>query len=243
MDIEKKLSDVEFSNRENNASHLAYEREMAFFQSVKDGDIDKARELFKPFNCEEMGKLSDNPLRNLKYHLIITIAFLTRYCIEGGMEMEVAFNLSDIYIRRLDQCISEEELNSLHHEVVEDFVQRMNVVLHEAKSYSKPIKITMDYIYHNLHNRITVEELAEIASLSPSYLGKLFKKEVGINVSEYILKKRVETAENMLRFTDDSCTEISEYLCFSSESHMVKAFKKYTGYTPGKYRNRYFRTR
>ena len=114
MDIEKKLSDVEFSNRENNASHLAYEREMAFFQSVKDGDIDKARELFKPFNCEEMGKLSDNPLRNLKYHLIITIAFLTRYCIEGGMEMEVAFNLSDIYIRRLDQCISEEELNSLH---------------------------------------------------------------------------------------------------------------------------------
>ena len=86
MDIEKKLSHAEFLNREYSVSHLSYEREMAFFQSIKNGDIAEARRLFQPLSSEKLGKLSDDSLRNLKYHLIITVAFITRYCIEGGME-------------------------------------------------------------------------------------------------------------------------------------------------------------
>ena len=97
MNVNKKLSHVEFLNREYNISHLSYEREMAFFNCTKEGNPEEAARLFKPFNSEDMGRLSDDSLRNLKYHLIITVAFITRYCIEGGMEMEAAYNLSDIY--------------------------------------------------------------------------------------------------------------------------------------------------
>lgn len=242
MDIEKKLSHVEFLNRECNVSHLSYEREMAFFHSIKTGNSEEVNRLFKPFDSKEMGKLSNNSLRNLKYHLIITIALITRYCIEGGMEMEVAYNLSDIYIRSLDNCHSEEEINLLHRRVVNDYAQRMHAI-HKTNRYPKAITVCLDYIYDNLHTKITLEKLADVAALSPSYLSRLFHKEVGTTVSGYITAKRLEAAENMLRYSDYSCLEISDYLCFSSESHFIQVFRKHTGYTPKCYRDRFFRTR
>lgn len=242
MSIEKKLSHVEFLNREYDVSHLAYEREMAFFHNVKMGNLEEARRLFKPLNSNELGKLSDDSLCNLKYHLIITIAFLTRYCIEGGMEMEAAYNLSDVYIRTLDKCRREAELHKLHREIVDDYTKRMQII-HTKNRYPKTITICLDYIYDNLHTRITLDELAAQTKLSPTYLSKLFHKEVGLTVSGYIIKKRIEAAENMLKYSDYSCLEISDYLCFSSESHFIQVFRKHTGYTPKRYREQFFRTR
>ncbi len=242
MDIQKKLSHVEFLNREYNVSHLSYEREMAFFQSIKDGDPEEARRLFKPLNSEDMGRLSEDNLRNLKYHLTITVAFITRYCIEGGMEMEAAYNLSDIYIRSIDKCRSEEEISLLHREVVDDYAQRMQLIRKQNR-YPKAVTVCLDYIYDNLHTKISLDKLAEVTALSPAYLSKLFHKEVGVTISTYITKKRIEAAENMLKFSEYSCLEISDYLCFSSESHFIQVFRKHTGYTPKTYREQFFRTR
>ena len=242
MNVSKKLSHLEFVNREYNISHLSYEREMAFFNSIKEGRPDEAKKLFKPFDCEQMGKLSSDSLRNLKYHLIISVAFITRYCIEGGMEMEAAYNLSDIYIQSIDKCKTEEEVNLLHREVVEDYAQRMQII-HKTNIYPKPIILCLDYIYKNLHTKITLEKLAEVSAMSPTYISKLFHKEVGITISDYIAKKRIEAAENMLKYSDHTCIEIAECLCFSSESHFIQVFKKHTGYTPKCYRGKFFRTR
>ena len=179
MNIEKNLFQMEFKNREQQISHLSYDREMLFFESVKQGNPAEAKRLFKPFNTSEMGILSQDPVRNLKYHLIVTIAFLTRYCIEGGLEMETAYNISDIYIRNADLCRTEEEIHHLHWEVVDDFTRRMQL-LHKSGLYSKPVTACIDYIHNNLHSGITLEELAGVAGLSPSYLSRLFHKEVSL---------------------------------------------------------------
>ncbi|MBQ8567845.1 MAG: helix-turn-helix domain-containing protein [Oscillospiraceae bacterium] len=242
MDMEKKLSHIEFLNREYNVSHLSYERETAFFQSIKEGNSEEAMRLFKPFDCEQMGVLSNDSLRNLKYHLIITVAFITRCCIEGGMEMEAAYNLSDIYVRSIDKCRTEDEINLLHREVVNDYAQRMNIIRRQNR-YPRSVTLCLDYIYDNLHTKITLEQLSEITSLSPAYLSKLFHKETGLTISAYITAKRIEAAKNMLKYSEYSCLEISDYLCFSSESHFIQVFRKHTGYTPKAYRESFFRTR
>ncbi len=242
MDITKKLSHVEFVNREYNVSHLSYEREIAFFDSLKNGRVEDVKRLFKPLNCEEMGMLSADALRNLKYHLVITVALITRYCIEGGMEMETAYNMSDIYIQNIDKCVTTDEVNQLHKKIVEDYAKRMQVI-QKTNHYLKTIMMCLDYIFDNLHTKITLEQLAEQVGLAPTYLSKLFHKEVGMTLSGYIIKKRIEVAENMLKFSEYSCTEIASYLCFSSESHFIQVFKKITGYTPKRYREKFFRTR
>ncbi len=240
MGIKDELAKTEFYNREYSLSHIPYDKEMAFYQSIRKGDMEEMHRLFTPLCVEGFGKLSENSLRNLKYHLIITIAFITRYCIEGGLEMENAYNLSDVYIRKIDTCNSEEELHQIHKELCESYVKRMQKNKSLAR-YSKPVQKTIDYIYDNLHEKIQLSDLAQAAGFSESYISRLFHKETGSSISTYIIEKKVDAAKNLLIYTEYSTSEISNYLNFSSESHFISTFKSKTGTTPKKFRLYNFR--
>lgn len=239
IDMQKALAKIEFENREDNRFHTPYDREVEFYQSVKMGNVEEAMALMRPFDSDGLGILSDNRLRNLKYHLIISIAFITRYCIEGGMEMEEAYNRSDIYIQRIDKFETEEEVVALHKELVEAYAKRMRSI-RKKTMYSKAIIVCLEYIYANLHTKITLTDLAKETKLSATYLSKLFHKEVGVSVSQYIMQKRIEAAEKMLRYTEFSSAEIASSLCFCSESHFISVFKRYVKVTPREYREQQF---
>ena len=88
---------------------------------------------------------------------------------------------------------------------------------------------------------ISVRELANMVKLNESYLSVLFKREVGINITEYIIIKRMETAENMLKYSDFSLSEISNILHFSSYSHFARTFRKYYNISPKQYRSKHYR--
>ena len=240
MGIKDELAKTEFYNREYSISHIPYDKEMAFYQTIRNGDIEEMHRLFTPLCVEGFGKLSENSLRNLKYHLIITIAFITRYCIEGGLEMESAYNLSDIYIRKVDTCKSEEEIHEIHKEVCESYVKIMQNCRSSSR-YSKAIQLAIDYIYENLHEKIMIADIAAKTNLSESYISRLFHKETGVSISTYIINKRVEAAKNLLIYTNYSTSDISNFLNFSSESHFISTFKKLTNQTPKKFRLYNFR--
>lgn len=76
-------------------------------------------------NLEGTGVLSRNPVTNLKYHFVVTAAMLTRYCIDGGMEAEQAYRLSDFYILKMDSCTSLRQIADLHHTMAKDFTGKM----------------------------------------------------------------------------------------------------------------------
>ena len=57
-----------------------------------------------------------------------------------------------------------------------------------------------------------------------------------MSVSEYISRKKIETAKNMIDYSEYSITDISSILAFPSQSYFVKVFKQYVGLTPGKYK-------
>ncbi|MCI5523334.1 MAG: AraC family transcriptional regulator [Treponema sp.] len=242
MSVKEELAQTEFKNREHSVNHIPYDREMSFYQSIRNGDMAEMERLFKPLCTEGFGVLSKNPLRNLKYHLIITVAFITRYCIEGGLEMEQAYNLSDIYIQKIDVCTTEESVHSLHAELCRAYVKKM-AELKKKSRFSKPVTLAIDYIYDNLHSKILLEDLAKVSGLSESYLSKIFHSETGLTVSQYITAKKIESAKNLLQFTQYSTAEISSYLCFSSESYFINIFKKETNLTPKQFRNLYFRNK
>ena len=82
--------------------------------------------------------------------------------------------------------------------------------------------------------------MASELGLSSSYLSTLFKKQTGVTISRYVLSKRMEAAQNMLKYSNDSYGMISSTLAFSSQSHFIRAFKQYTGFTPKAYRDRYY---
>ena len=85
--------------------HRPPTEEFLFYQAVTSGDMEAVRK-----NCEQerfldsegVGILSRNPITNLKYHFVITTAMITRLCKQKGMELELAFRMSDFYIQKLD---------------------------------------------------------------------------------------------------------------------------------------------
>lgn len=238
--IEKKLVHMAFLQREDGFSHHAYDQELLQYEYVRDGDIRAVEEGARIFNGNTVGHLSDDPVRDKRYLFVAATTMTTRFAIEGGLNQETAYNLSDLFIQRMDACKNVEEISALHRVMLEEFVLRMT--RQRLHKYPKAILLALDYIYLHLHETIAVPKLAAHVGLNRSYLSTLFVREVGMPISDYIREKRVEAAKNMLKFSDFTLQEIGNYLAFHSQSHFVSVFKAHTGVTPGVYRQTHFRS-
>jgi AraC-like DNA-binding protein len=89
-----------------------------------------------------------------------------------------------------------------------------------------------------MHSKISLAELAKACCLSETYLSTLFKKEVGINISTYIMRQKIKTAQEMLLNTKLSAKDIGYYLNFSTQSYFINCFKRECGMTPRQFRRR-----
>lgn len=240
--INNELLYREFIQREDEILRAAYNPELEFYSAIKLGDIERVKVL-----CQEklidkvgLGKLSDNYLQNIKYHFVITTAMVARSCIEGGLEVAKAYNISDYYIQKADRCKTIYEVSDLHPKMCLEYAKLMRNLKKERIS-SMPVARCIEYIYDNLHKRITVEMLADHVALSPNYLSRLFKKETGSSISDYIQAFKIETACNMLLYSDISIADISATLAFPSQSYFNHIFKTRMGLTPKNYKITHFR--
>lgn len=242
MNLHKEKFYKEFVRRENDIYRAPYNPELEFYSQIKAGNVSKVKELCKDALMDKpgLGTLSLNSTQNMKYHFAITTAMVARYCIEGGMELSAAYTLSDFYIQKADLCKTVKEVSDLHPVMCEDYAARMKN-LRKKKVCSLSIANCVDYIYDNLHTRITIEGLASYVNLNPSYLSRLFKKEMGQSVSDYIQDTKINTAQNMLIYSEYSIAQISSILAFPSQSYFTKIFHAKTSFTPTQYRKLHFR--
>lgn len=92
------------------------------------------------------------------------------------------------------------------------------------------------YIDQNYHLSLSLDGLASRVHLSPSYFSKLFKREMGENLSTYIMNTRIERAKLLLRTTDKKAYEIAEAVGIYDPVYFSKIFKKAVGCKPKEYR-------
>ena len=112
--------------------------------------------------------------------------------------------------------------------------------LNKLDAISLHVRRSIDYIYDNLHRAVTVNELAVREDLSPGYFSRLFVKETGMNVNQFINEAKVKTAQNMLLYSESSIQDISLSLGFSSQSAFSAVFKKVANMSPRAYREKYY---
>lgn len=179
----------------------------------------------------------DVEIRSKKNLGIIGISIATRAAIDGGLHSEIAFSLSDSYIQRLEDLSSIQDIDNLQMEAIFTFTNKVSEVKEEQ--YTKTITSCKNFIYSNRYEKITHEDVANIVQLSHSYLSVLFKREVGISVSDYIQKIKIEEAKNLIVHTNTPLSEISSLLHFTDQSYFTKVFKKFEGITPKQYKERH----
>lgn len=231
------ISYREYLTREYKFTHAPFEPEMEFYNAISSGQISKVKSLCQsPLSEKEgLGILSKNDLRNMKYHFAITVAMIARQCIKAGLTLSESYSMSDFYIESADRAKNISEIDSLHTDMCLAYAKKMRQYSKKT-IYSKPIIKCIEYIYDNLHTRITIPTLCDVCGLSEAYLSRLFKKETGTTISAYILYKKLETAQSMLLYSDHSIAEISSALAFPSQSYFTNAFKKENKVTPLEYR-------
>lgn len=227
-----------FSHREENFEYAPFDREMAFYESICSGNMEFVKMFAEPLFCEGCGTLSRNPLRNMKYHFTISTALVARFCVGSGMSPEQAYSLSDVFINQADECQTIDEVRDVHYKMIEEYTRQMRL-LRSSKLYSKRILKAIEYISEHLHSRILIEETAKSLRITPAYLSRLFKSETDMTFTEYVNRRKIEEATGLLRYSDYSDLEISNLLCFSSQSYFIKIFKKVMGMTPNEYKKRY----
>lgn len=230
----------EYLNRELSFRHHSYEREMRQYELMRAGDPAAVEESRRMFAGPSAGRLSGDRMRDLKYTFVASTTLVTRFAIAGGLNPETAYNASDMYINRMDECQGEDEVRALHSEMFEYFTRQMAGV-RRRDSYSRPVLMAMEFIDVRLQDHIRISDVAEYAGLNPSYLSTVFRKETGMTVSGYIMDRKMDSAKNMLKYSSFPASEISAILGFSSQSHFIRSFRKIVGCTPGEFRRTHYR--
>ena len=227
------------SNAESGFMHTTYDSESLRFHLLMNGDMRAVDESMRVLDPKLQGKLSDDPIRNMRYLFIVNTGLATRYLIEMGVPQENVYAISDVYIQRADKARTIAEIRRLNREVWTVFVQTVR----EHKSganYSPAVHKCLNYIDSNFNRKITLEELGELTGLNACYLAEIFKKETHMTVGEYVMNLRVSTAQALLARTEYPYSMIAYSLGFCSQSHFTAAFKRNTGYTPNQYRKMFY---
>ena len=89
----------------------------------------------------------------------------------------------------------------------------------------------------NYMNKITLHSISENLHINSAYLSVLFKKEMGINFTDYLNSLRIKRSKELLVTTNLSLLDISLQTGFEEQSYFTKVFKKLVGCNPNKYRH------
>jgi two-component system, response regulator YesN len=98
------------------------------------------------------------------------------------------------------------------------------------------IKKAISYIDQHLKEELSLKEVAAHVHLNPSYFSVLFKEQVNLNFSEYVTRRRIQRAKELVVSTSLPITEIAEEAGYKTSKYFIKIFKEIEGMTPSAYR-------
>ncbi|CAM3677299.1 response regulator transcription factor [Marinicrinis lubricantis] len=102
--------------------------------------------------------------------------------------------------------------------------------------YSEPVKQIFQFVEEHLDISIGLKEAAEHIHMNSSYISALFKEQVQMTFSEYVARRKVQKAKELLVQTNLTISEIADRLGYQTSKYFTKLFKTYEGTSPGQYR-------
>jgi len=106
----------------------------------------------------------------------------------------------------------------------------------EARLTRRQMRAVIAFIESRVTTGATLEEMAEVAALSPHHFVRAFKASVGVPPYAYLVRRRVERARHLLAHTDRRISRIAYDLGYSDPAHLTRQFKQHAGCTPSAFR-------
>lgn len=186
-----------------------------------------------PMNYSEITRVNDS-LRNIKNLLLSGNTLFRKAAYDGGVHPIYLDELSGKWAIKIEQELSFEILHNMPMQMIRSYC--LLTKEHSLSQYSQVVKDALTFINLNISSNLTVKRVAHEVSLSPDYLTRLFKKEVGFNIITYINKRRIFTSLKLLKDTTLSIEEISDLIGINNTPYFYTLFKKEMGISPKQYR-------
>lgn len=140
--------------------------------------------------------------------------------------------------RILDQTVAEHMIIEKYKKALECFMLQ---VMGEKKQQGQlPLRLAKAYVAEHYMEQISLEDVGNAINMSTSYLSTMFKKEIGVNFSEYLMNCRIEAAKKILKENPDvSIAEVAECVGYNDSRYFSKIFNKIIGLKPSTYRKLY----
>lgn len=213
-----------------------YSSEDRLLSYIEKGDIVLAQKEFAKISISDSEIIrTKDSLRNTKNLLLITNTLFRRSAYIGGVHPIYLDELSGKWAIKIEQAVSLKDLDNLHLQMINSYC--LLTKEHSLSKYSSIVKQALMFINLNISSNLTVKRVAQEVSLSPDYLTRLFKKELGVNIITYINRKRIHTSLELLKNTNLSIEEIGDLIGLSNTSYFYTIFKREIGVSPKQYRN------
>lgn len=138
----------------------------------------------------------------------------------------------------LEQNFSAEQCRTVA-AIIEGYIQMIFASPKIREQTRNPLIINLkSYIDSNIENDIEIPYLANIFHYNEKYLGRLFKKEIGTSIKDYINSSRIEIAKKLLEKTDCSVIDVSRRVGYNNVTYFNRIFKAKLGVPPTEYRNK-----
>lgn len=171
---------------------------------------------------------------------IATLKSIMQLCLSTAEDVATSNTISADSVASTDwrqaiqSCETLDELDRLIHRFFQFLITRAEPRQHECSSTAKKILTFLDENY--TCPDLSIAMLSDSLSLSQSYISRIFKKETGQNVPDYIHEKRVRRAKELLSTTDLSISDIAQQVGYSTAWTMNRIFKRVVHMTPGAWR-------
>ncbi len=224
-----------YQQKEDFQHNNSFEIESMILHFVESGDVDGLKNVNLNSSMIHSGTIAPNQLRQMKNIHITMTALATRSAISSGMDADEAFQMSDLYIQTAENLNDISAVQNLNFQMLLAFTQKVKEKL-IPKTSDEALQRAIQYVLQNINCPITAAEVSDHVGFSRSYFSTYFKEQLGFTLSAFILRCKLEEAKHLLQFTDKPISVISNYLCFSSQSHFQTAFKKQYHITPLQFR-------
>lgn len=212
-----------------------YEAENQLVTAVSRGNEAQAMEGIRKLVSSGMPPRLDNSLRDKK-DITITLNTLMRKAVElAGVHPIHIDSFSNQSIQQIEQLGSIEQCLDFQRKLVLGYCRL--VKKYSLTGYSFPVQKVITYITTDLSADLGLKALAGRLNVTPSYLSALFRKEMGMTLTDYVNQQRISHAQHLLINTNLPIKFIAQQCGIADLNYFVRIFKRTAGVTPKVYRD------
>lgn len=223
---------VEIANLE--IMEARYEGERRLMHAVSHGMLHQAQMLMSHISNAVLEQRTADPLRNAKNYGVVCNTLMRKAVEAGGVHPLHIDKLSDTMARQLEKLHTVEDVLGMYNKMVHKYC--LLVKNHSMQGYSQLVQRVILRVETDLTADLSLAAHAAHLNVNASYLSTLFKKEMGMTLTEYVNRQRVEHGIFLLNATDLLIQTIAQYCGMPDVNYFTKTFKKITGKTPSEYR-------